>query len=190
MKIVTRRDPLQQAIATAARAVSNRSTLPILSHILLVAEDERLTVSATDLEIGVRVELQVEVEEAGRTTLPSRLLSEVVSAQSSGRRSICDGEHDHATFRSGKSVMDVHGLPAEAFSACGRQRWHPPAGAAGGAEAMIQQCILAVSRMKRGPGDRMMVKIGEGRMRSSWATDTHRLATAARSCRSRPRISQ
>jgi len=181
MKIVTRRDPLQQAIATAARAVSNRSTLPILSHILLVAEDERLTVSATDLEIGVRVELQVEVEEAGRTTLPSRLLSEVVSAQSSGPPLLlATDEHDHATFRCGKSVMEVHGLPAEEFpplpAVSGGTRLQVPQAAL---KRMIQQCILAVSSDEtRARLTGMLVKIGEGRMRLV-ATDTHRLATAS-----------
>jgi len=181
MKIVTRRDPLQQAIATAARAVSNRSTLPILSHILLVAEDEHLTVSATDLEIGVRVELQVEVEDAGRTTLPSRLLSEVVGAQSSGPPlQLATDENDHATFRCGKSVMEVHGLPAEEFpplpAVAGGTRLEVPQAAL---KRMIQQCILAVSNDEtRARLTGMLVKIGEGKIRLV-ATDTHRLATAS-----------
>lgn len=181
MTIITRRDPLQQAIATAARAVSSRSTLPILSHILLEAEGERLAVSATDLEYGVRTELQVEVEEPGRSTLLARLLGEVVSTQSStAPLQLTINEQDHATFTCGKSVMEVHGLPAAEF---------PPLPAISGGTAltvpqaalkrMIQQCILAVSTDDtRARLTGVLVTIGEGRIRLV-ATDTHRLATAA-----------
>lgn len=179
MKIVTQRDELQQTIAVVQRAVSARTTLPILSNILFEAEDETLTLSATDLEIGVRAQLTVETERPGRTTLPARLLSEVVGAQSTGSPLVVEAdEQEHVTFRCGKSLLQVNGLPADEFPVI------PTIGTCQSVEIpqkvlkeMLQQCLIAVSNDEtRARLTGMLVSVADGHLRLV-ATDTHRLAT-------------
>ncbi len=179
MKIGTKRDDLQHAISTVARAVSTRSTLPILSNILLEAEGERLTLSATDLEIGIRASLSVEVEEPGRTTVAARLFGEVIGAQSAGAPLLVEADdQDHLVLRCGRGVMEVNGLPADEF---------PVIPAIDGAtklvlpqallKRMIQQCIVAVSTDEtRARLTGMQFLATEGTLRLV-ATDSHRLAT-------------
>jgi DNA polymerase-3 subunit beta len=179
MKFVTQKEQLQQAIAIVQRAVSSRSTLPILSNILLEADGEGLVLSATDLEIGVRVHLAVDTEDNGRTTLPARLLNEVVAAQPSGPPLEVDSDdNDHVTFRCGRSLLEVHGLPADEFpvipSLDGETSLSIPQGLL---KTMINECIIAVSHDEtRARLTGMLFHIEDGRLRLV-ATDTHRLAT-------------
>ncbi|MCC7493664.1 MAG: DNA polymerase III subunit beta [Fimbriimonadaceae bacterium] len=181
MKFVTRRDDLQQAISTVQRAVSSRSTLPILSNILLEAESERLTLSATDLEIGIRAVLPVECEVTGGTTLQAKLLAEVVGAQSSGLPLVIEADdQNHLSFRCGRGQLEVHGLPAEEFPVIpaiqGEVQLSVPQAAL---KRMIQECIIAVGTDEtRARLTGMLLLVENSRMRLV-ATDTHRLATAS-----------
>jgi DNA polymerase-3 subunit beta len=179
MRFVTQRDPLQTAISTVARAVSSRSTLPILSHILLEADGDGLTLSATDHEIGIRAHLAVDTEISGRTTVGARLLSEVIGAQPGGPPLIVESDdQDHVTFRCGRSELEVNGLPADEFpvipSLSAETQVQVPARLL---KAMINSCIIAVSHDEtRARLTGMLFTVEDGRLRLV-ATDTHRLAT-------------
>jgi DNA polymerase-3 subunit beta len=75
------RSELVDALSVAGRALSSRSTLPILSGLLLSAEDSGvLTLQATDLEVSVKVSSACLVEMAGQAVLPGRLITEIVRA--------------------------------------------------------------------------------------------------------------
>jgi DNA polymerase-3 subunit beta len=78
MKISCSKDVLLTGVNTVQRAVSNKSTLPVLQGILLKAEKQTLTFCATDLEIGIRCEVAAEISEEGSTVVPAKLFSEVV----------------------------------------------------------------------------------------------------------------
>jgi DNA polymerase-3 subunit beta len=81
MKIVCPQDSLLAQLQIAARAVSQRSTVQILSGILVRAEaDGRLELAATDMELSLRVGLEATVEEPGSTVIPGRLLTDIVRA--------------------------------------------------------------------------------------------------------------
>jgi DNA polymerase-3 subunit beta len=77
MKIVCSQDQLLAKLQIAARGVSQRSTVQILSGILLNASGERIELSATDMEISLRVPLEARVEEPGDVVLPGRLLLDI-----------------------------------------------------------------------------------------------------------------
>ncbi len=181
MKIVSRRDDLQQAVTVVSRAVSSRSTLPILNYLLLDAQAEQLTLSATDLEIGIRATLQVEVEEPGATTLPARLLSELISAQTAAAPlSLATDDQEQAVIRCGRSLVEMHGLPAEDFpvipSLAPASTLDVPHKAL---KRMIQQCIIAVSTDEtRARLTGIQILLADERLRLV-ATDGHRLATAS-----------
>jgi len=62
------------------RAVATRSTLPITNNILLTADESRLKLAATNLEIAISHWLAAKVEEEGAITIPARLLTDFVNS--------------------------------------------------------------------------------------------------------------
>jgi DNA polymerase III subunit beta len=85
MKISCLQENLAKGLATVGRAVATRSTLPVLSNILLESDEGRLRLAATNLEIGVNCWVGARVEEEGRTTVPARLLTEFVNSLPPGQ---------------------------------------------------------------------------------------------------------
>jgi DNA polymerase III subunit beta len=69
---------LDKALSAVVRVVPARTTLPMLGHVLLRAEKSGLTLTTTDLEVGIRTTIEAEVAEAGATTVPAKLLAGVV----------------------------------------------------------------------------------------------------------------
>jgi DNA polymerase-3 subunit beta len=82
MKIVSPQDTLLSQLQIAARGVSQRSTVQILSGVLVRAGDGAAPVelSATDMEMSLRVPVAARVDESGSTVIPCRLLLEIVRA--------------------------------------------------------------------------------------------------------------
>jgi len=77
MELVFERDNLDAAIKAASMAVT-RSSLPILSNVLVNAEEGRIRLAATDLEVGVKVGVEGEIVEAGSITIPAKKLGDIV----------------------------------------------------------------------------------------------------------------
>src|ERR1700737_2362911 len=78
MKVTCRPAVLGQAPQVVARAISSRTTLPILNNILIETTSEGLALTATNLEIGIRKLVPAEVAMEGATTAPARLLTDFV----------------------------------------------------------------------------------------------------------------
>lgn len=79
MKIICSKDILLNGINTVSKAVSNKTTLPILECILLKANDTNFEIMANDLELGIKSRLQnVNIIETGSVALESRILLEIV----------------------------------------------------------------------------------------------------------------
>src|SRR5204862_5911803 len=78
MKISTSRDRLLTQLQTVTRAVSTRSAIQALSGVKVTATADRVELQATDMEVGLRVVLEAEVEQDGDAVLPGRLLLDVV----------------------------------------------------------------------------------------------------------------
>jgi DNA polymerase III subunit beta len=74
MKVICSRDELVQKLGIVARAVSTRASVQILSGVLLRAENGRLHLAATDMELSLRSSLEAEVEGEGAVVVPGRLL--------------------------------------------------------------------------------------------------------------------
>ena len=80
MQLTVQQEDLNRGLSAVARAVPTRSTLPITNNILLEADDDQLTLSATDAEtIAITYRIASGITEAGAITLPSRLLSDFVA---------------------------------------------------------------------------------------------------------------
>lgn len=78
MKIFCSKDILLSGVNTVQRAVSNKSTLPVLQGILLQAEEQTLSFTATDLEIAIHCEVPAEIENEGSAVVPARLFTDIV----------------------------------------------------------------------------------------------------------------
>lgn len=80
MKVSCLQENLAKGLSIVGRAVATRSTLPVLSNVLLATDQSRLKLSATNLEMGVNCWIGAKVEEEGTTTIPARLLSDFVNS--------------------------------------------------------------------------------------------------------------
>ncbi|MDH5174191.1 MAG: DNA polymerase III subunit beta, partial [Elusimicrobiota bacterium] len=78
MEIRCNREELLKGIQTVQSVVGTKSTLPVLANVLLEAKGKKMDMTATDLEVGVRCSINVEVSQPGAITLPAKTLSEVV----------------------------------------------------------------------------------------------------------------
>ncbi len=78
MRVTVSRPDMFQAVQRCQNIVERRHTVPILSNILLQAEDGKLTVTATDLDIGLRTGTAADVEQPGKTTVSARKLFDIL----------------------------------------------------------------------------------------------------------------
>lgn len=79
MKFTILQSNLQRVLGHVSRVVGARTTLPVLSNVLIVAEKGKIKISATDLEVAITSCTQGKVEEEGSLTIPARLLTDFVS---------------------------------------------------------------------------------------------------------------
>ena len=80
MKVSCLQENLAKGLSIVGRAVASRSTLPVLSNVMLATDNGRLKLSATNLEIGINCWVGAKVEEEGATTVPARLLTDFVNS--------------------------------------------------------------------------------------------------------------
>lgn len=105
--------PMQQVIGVVER----RQTLAILGHVLLVADDEGLTITATDLEVELKARQALEVEQHGRITLPARKLLDIVKSLPEGTTVDLSVKDSQAVLRCGSARFTLALLPDEDFPA-------------------------------------------------------------------------
>lgn len=80
MKVSCLQENLAKGLSIVGRAVSTKSTLPVFSNVLLATDEGRLKLAATNLEMAVVTWIGAKVLDEGSTTLPARLLSELVAS--------------------------------------------------------------------------------------------------------------
>jgi DNA polymerase-3 subunit beta len=79
MKVSILQENLAHGLSIVSRAVSSRSTLPVLGNVLVATDEGRLRLSATNLELGITCWIGAKIEEEGSTTVPARTFTELVS---------------------------------------------------------------------------------------------------------------
>jgi DNA polymerase-3 subunit beta len=79
MKFQVNRDVFSEAVSFAVKLLPQRTTLPILSGVLIDATDEGLTLSSFDYEVSAQTSITAEVEEAGKILVSGRLLADIAS---------------------------------------------------------------------------------------------------------------
>jgi DNA polymerase-3 subunit beta len=86
MRVSCVQENLAKGLSIVGRAVSARSTLPVLSNVLIETDSSRLKLAATNLEIGITCWIGAMIEDEGSITVPGRLLGELVSQLASDDR--------------------------------------------------------------------------------------------------------
>lgn len=115
MKFSVTKEKLVEALQTVQNVVSTRTTLPILSNVLLQADDEGLLLTTTDLDIGIRHRLAIPIEKTGSATLPARYLFSIIRELQSGEVNVDIDSKCSASIRSGVSFFKILGLPEDEF---------------------------------------------------------------------------
>lgn len=115
MKFTVEREAILKPLQLISSVVERRQTLPILANVLLKADTDSLTMTATDLEIELVLRTALDGMEAGSATLPARKFVDICRALPEGASLSIQVEKARAIIRSGKSRFVLATLPAEEF---------------------------------------------------------------------------
>ncbi len=116
MKITCKQQDLSRGLSAVSHAVSSRSTLPILSNILLATDQGRLKLAATNLEIGINCWVDAQIHEEGTTTVPAKLLTDFVSSLPQAPVDISVAEDTNIlNIESSGSIAHIKGMDASEF---------------------------------------------------------------------------
>ncbi len=117
MKIEVTKTEVLDALQQVQNVVSSRTTLPILSNVLLRASGETLELTTTDLDVGIQRKVSATVKRSGATSLPARRFFSIVRELPEGEIEIEVDEKNMAAISCGSSFFKIVGLPAEEFPA-------------------------------------------------------------------------
>jgi len=116
MKVTVLQENLARGLGIVSRAVSPRSTLPVLANVMLATDEGRLRLSATNLELGITCWIAARIEEEGSTTVPSRTFADLVNTLPGDQVALTlDTSTQTLNVRSGTSTNDIKGIDAQEF---------------------------------------------------------------------------
>ena len=116
MKVTVLQENLTRGLSTVSKAVSPRSTLPVLANILIASDEGRLRLSATNLEMGITCWIPARIEEEGSTTVPARTFNDLVSTLPADQVMLkLDVQTQTLNVRGGTSTNDIKCIDAQEF---------------------------------------------------------------------------
>ncbi|WOC33449.1 MULTISPECIES: DNA polymerase III subunit beta [Caproicibacterium] len=178
MNITCNRTDLASAISSVQRAVSTKATIPELSGILMTAQEGTLELIGYDCEtVGIKTNIQAEVQESGPACLPAKLLGEMVRKLSGDKVHIETGGKHMAVIKCGRSRFSVAGFDPNEYPAIPkieqREVLRIPNGILKG---MIRQTAFAVAQVDSKPiHTGTLFEINEGKIRLV-SVDGYRIA--------------
>jgi DNA polymerase-3 subunit beta len=178
LKLTTKREDLVSKLSIVSRAVSTRAATQALSGVLVSAADGRVTLSATDLDMGLETTLAADVASEGAVLLPGRLFAEVARSLADPTVEIETREAERdVEIRSGSSSFHLRVLAAEDFPKLPQPSAESSLKIA--AEALgegIELVARAASRDDMRPVLTGVFVTGSGSEMTMVATDSYRLA--------------
>ncbi|MBT2756467.1 DNA polymerase III subunit beta [Mesobacillus foraminis] len=185
MRFAIQRDQLLQSVQDVMKAVTSRTTIPILTGIKIVATEEGVTLTGSDSDISIESFIPkeedgkeiVEIKQTGAIVLQAKFFSEIVKKLPTDTVEIIVENHLQTVIRSGRSEFNLNGLDAEEYP-------HLPQVAEENVfqiptdllKALVRQTVFAVSTSETRPiltGVNWKV---ENKELTCIATDSHRLA--------------
>jgi DNA polymerase-3 subunit beta len=178
MKCTVSPSALSAMLSLVSRAVSPRSTLPVLSNVLLETDSGGLRVTATNLDLTISAVVPATVEEEGRITVPARLLSEYVASLDEAP---CTMEVEERTqvlhISNAAQKTNLHGIDAVEFPPLPARESEPAVEVdAVQFQQGVAQTSVAASGDEQTPVLTGVLLQIEGQRMTLVATDRHRLA--------------
>src|SRR5215216_7026582 len=117
MKVTVERAQLLKSLGHVHRGVERRNTIPILGNVLVRAENARLSLKATDLDLEVTETLAAETGTGGSTTVPAHMFYDIVRKLPDGAQIVLEGDGDRSVLaiRAGRSRFTLQTLPESDF---------------------------------------------------------------------------
>ncbi len=178
MKVSVSQQQLAHGLNMVSRAVSPRSTLPVLGNVLLATDEGRLRLAATNLELGISCWIGAQIGEDGSITVPARLFSDLVNTLPNDTVQLAVNMNTFTlSVKCGSSATEIKGIDAQEF---------PPMPAADPADGvvlkvtdlkdMIQQVAFAASADEARPVLQGVQTRMDGEEMSLAATDGFRIS--------------
>ena len=187
MKLRVSRDNLWKALQTAHPAVPSRSTLPILSHLLVEAKKEGVQITGTDLELGISTFALAEVSEEGAIAVPAKRFMDLIKELPNDSLQITARKNQQMSIECGKGSFKILGLSKEEF---------PKMPVSGGQDALVidqgvLQAMLSLTTFSVSKDESRYVLTGVlFSTRKGWlrlvSTDGRRMAMVDREAKSAP----
>jgi len=115
MNLIIAKEQILAGLQAVQNVVNTRTTLPILSNVLLRAEGKSLELTATDLDVTISCAVEAKVTKPGTTTIPVKKLFGITKELSGNEIEIEVDEKNVCSIRSGPSFYRINGLAAEEF---------------------------------------------------------------------------
>ncbi|MFT9849407.1 DNA polymerase III subunit beta [Aneurinibacillus sp. REN35] len=193
MEFTIQRDQLTNAINTVSKAVSSRTTIPILTGIKIVAHEDGITLTASDSDVSIEQYIPMESGEhqwienitPGSIVLPSRFFGEIVRKLPGDQVTLSVNDRFVTTISSGRSEFNLNGMNAEDYPRLPQIEENKvlslPADLL---KTMIRQTVIAVATTETRPIlTGVMWRLADDAL-TFVATDSHRLTTRTASVES------
>jgi DNA polymerase-3 subunit beta len=115
MKFKINRDHFSNGLAQVLNVVGSKATMPILSNVLIEAEKDHITLTTTNLDLGIRCKIKAEVKEGGAVTLPVKRLATIVRELPNVDVSVDAAPNHQVKLASGGSNFRIMGIGKEEF---------------------------------------------------------------------------
>lgn len=183
MRLQVTQENLNKALGIVARVASARGTLPILANVLIKTIDNRLSISATNLDIAITQHIGAKVSEEGAITVPARLMQDFISSLPAGIIELRLDEHKlHITTDQYQSVIngvladDFPVMPAIQSQAAGNEQSRSWTINSAVLKKGLQQVAMAASSDESRPVlTGVLLQVTDGHLYAA-ATDSYRLA--------------
>jgi len=115
MNLTISKEQIMNGLQAVQNVVSNRTTLPILSNVLLRAEGDKLELTATDLDVTIACSVEAKVKKPGASTVPVKKLFGIVRELGNSEIDLEVDDKNVCSIRSGASFYKINGLSADEF---------------------------------------------------------------------------
>ncbi len=116
MRILCEQEVLNEAVSVVSRAVSSRSSLPVLEGIYIKAEEDgTVKLTGNDMEIGIEAVVEAEVMQPGEIVINAKMLGGIVRSLAAGKVSIETSDNNQTLIKSGGAKFEIAGIAADEF---------------------------------------------------------------------------
>ena len=177
MEFTVAKSDLQKELQLCQGVVERRSTIPILSNVLLKATKDRIELAATDLDVTLQTACNAAVKQQGMVTIDARRFFDIIRSLPEDEVKISLDENYSVQVESGSAKFRLLGLPAEDYPTLPKvDRSKAVVVDLQDLKTMVEKVVFAITHEEtRFQLNGALLKIAEGRMEMV-ATDGHRMA--------------